>query len=306
MKIAAFEVVEISEPLDYILDLEPTGPISENFEVVGFESIYLLNNMGTLAIGYLLWGVAAIVSCFLKCFIYESKRVRKTHIWLKKMLFYNSLISLMLESYSLLSVCCLINFSYISFDTYGVTVHSVACIFFFIAIIVMPIFLSRTLIRAFTTLHETHMMRTYGHLYDELDLRVGKLALVQPLFFIVRRFMLAIAIVSLAKHLIFQIMIMSSQIVTSAIIIGNLSPFRGQFKKKIEMFNEVILMLVMYTIICFSPLVTSPEIKFSIGYISMVFVSTHLVVNFTIIGKSTFRLAKIKIFIKMAKRKHVK
>ena len=101
-------------------------------------------------------------------------------------------------------------------------------------------------------------MKTYGHLYEELDLRIGKLALIQPLFFIGRRFMLAIAIVIFDKHLIFQIMLMASQIVASVIIVGNLTPFRGIFKKKIEIFNEIILMLVMYTIICFSPLVRSP------------------------------------------------
>ena len=36
----------------------------------------------------------------------------------------------------------------------------------------------------------------------------------------------------------------------------------------------------------------------------MIFVSTHLVVNFSIIGKSTYQMIKIKLFIKLAKRKH--
>ena len=65
MQIAAFDLIEINEPLDKLLDLDPTEPINENFEAVGFESIYLLNNMGTLAIAYLIWAIAAIITLFL-------------------------------------------------------------------------------------------------------------------------------------------------------------------------------------------------------------------------------------------------
>ena len=84
-------------------------------------------------------------------------------------------------------------------------------------------------------------------------------------------------------------MLMASQIVASVIIVGNLQPFAGQFKKKMETFNECVLMMTMYTIICFSPLVQSPQVKFQIGYITMVVVSSHLAVNFFFIGKSTYR-----------------
>ena len=65
-------------------------------------------------------------------------------------------------------------------------------------------------------------------------------------------------------------------------------------------------MFVMYTIICFSPLVTSVQIKFTIGYISMATVTMHLVVNFVFIGNSTFRKAKLLILLELAKKKHKK
>ena len=51
-------------------------------------------------------------------------------------------------------------------------------------------------------------------------------------------------------------------------------------------------MLVLYAIICFSPLVTNVQIRFNIGYICMIIVSLHLVVNIILIMKST--LVKIK------------
>ena len=74
MQIAAFDIIEINEPLDNLLDLEPTDPINENFEAVGFESIYLLNNMGTLAIAYFVWLFAAFIALILKMLVRESKK----------------------------------------------------------------------------------------------------------------------------------------------------------------------------------------------------------------------------------------
>ena len=64
--------------------------------------------------------------------------------------------------------------------------------------------------------------------------------------------------------------------------------------------------MVMYTFICFSPLVENIEVKFAIGYISMVTVSMHLVVNFSIIGMTTFKKVKLLLLLKLAKRKHKK
>ena len=69
MEIAAFDIIEIGEPLDKMLSVEPTDPINQNFEAVGFESIYLLNNMGTLSIAYFIWMAAALFTIIIKCCI---------------------------------------------------------------------------------------------------------------------------------------------------------------------------------------------------------------------------------------------
>ena len=149
MQIAAFDIIEINEPLDNLLDLEPTDPINENFEAVGFESIYLLNNMGTLAIAYFVWLFAAFIALILKMFITESKKAKHVYAELRKKLFFNSFISLFLESYSLVSVCCLINLSFLSFETYGVTVHSLSTISFFVIMMLSPVLLMQHLLKFF-------------------------------------------------------------------------------------------------------------------------------------------------------------
>ena len=79
MQIAAFDIVEISGPLDSLLNLEPTDPINQNFETVGFESVYLLNNMGTLAIAYLIWLTVACIAVLLRMCFSCHRKIRKTY-----------------------------------------------------------------------------------------------------------------------------------------------------------------------------------------------------------------------------------
>ena len=54
MTIAAFDFYEIGEDVNRWLDLDPTDPVSQNFNQLGFESLYFINNMGTLILWPLL------------------------------------------------------------------------------------------------------------------------------------------------------------------------------------------------------------------------------------------------------------
>ena len=127
--------------------------------------------MGTLAIAYLIWLTIAFIAVLLKMCLSCHRKIRRTYHVLQKKLFFNSLISLYLESYSLISVCCLINMSYLSFETYGLSVHSVSCIMFLALILLLPPLLCRHLVSIFEDLDERQVKHTFGSFYDELDLR---------------------------------------------------------------------------------------------------------------------------------------
>ena len=113
----------------------------------------------------------------------------------------------------------------------------------------------------FKNLEEPSIKDKYGALYDELRLGTGKTVFLQPSFFLVRRFLLAVAICLVGKILIWQIFIMSSQIILQVIIVGS-DVFQDHSKRRLEYFNELVLMSTMYTIICYSPWVDDVELKF--------------------------------------------
>ena len=80
---------------------------------------------------------------------------------------------------------------------------------------------------------------------------------------------------------------MSSQIILQVIIVG-MGVFKDSSKRRLEYFNELILMMTMYTIICYSPWVQDVELKFYIGYVTIGFVILHLVINLFLIFRTTF------------------
>ena len=53
-EIAAFEIYPyLGDDINWLLNLEPTEPMAKGFEEIGFESVYIFNNMGTMAIYFI-------------------------------------------------------------------------------------------------------------------------------------------------------------------------------------------------------------------------------------------------------------
>jgi len=81
MKIAMFDYIDTGPYVDALLDQKSVIPDDPNLEILGFESIYFLNNLGTLALFYLVYVAMVMLSslavCILCCCddaLYQVKR----------------------------------------------------------------------------------------------------------------------------------------------------------------------------------------------------------------------------------------
>ena len=63
------------------------------------------------------------------------------------------------------------------------------------------------------------MREKFGHLYQDLNTKLGRWTIIWPTFFLVRRLALTIAIVMVEK-LIWQMMILVGQVIVSLIIVS--------------------------------------------------------------------------------------
>ena len=171
-------------------------------------------NLGTMFVFYLIYiTIALFIAPSLFCCRTKSKRVKKCSKKLNKSIYWGTLITLINESYIIFVVCVLINIQIFSMDSLGLQIMSIGGAAFITLGVLIPAAIIFYLLVNFKNLEEPSIADKYGALYDELRLKTGKIVLLQPSFFLIRRFALAIAICLVGKVLIWQIFIMSSQII---------------------------------------------------------------------------------------------
>lgn len=155
MSIAAFDFYDFTDAVHMLFEVEPTDPIDSHFEAIGFESQYLLVNMGSLFIGYIFYAmmlffITPTARCCKKkcnCCVKFSKKTRRDTYW-------GSLLTLLNESYVILTVCVLINIRIFSLESRGLAAMSFLSAFFLAFLILVPIIFISKLMSSFKLLDQ--------------------------------------------------------------------------------------------------------------------------------------------------------
>ena len=136
----------------------------------------------------------------------------------------NFLITLLLESYSQIIICCFINFKTISWSSTGVIIQNSFAILFCCGSVIFPIWLICTLSRKFNRLESFKYKIKFGNFYEELDLERGKKVFLQPAFFMLRRILFA-AMILFVNKFHWQLVMLLLQSVAALILLILLKPF---------------------------------------------------------------------------------
>ena len=123
--------------------MTPADPINSNFEAIGFESMYILINLGTILVLLLMFPVLIIFDVLLRltkwnCSLKASKRIRKA-------LFWNSTIRFYKESYAIILMCCFINLQYFTWNTVLEGVSSSLTVLLIVVGLLFPIIIVCTI-----------------------------------------------------------------------------------------------------------------------------------------------------------------
>jgi hypothetical protein len=141
------------------------------------------------------------------------------------MFVYNQFVGMMMESYSLICVCCMIACFNITFKSYGEIIQSVVTFVFIFLGFAFPLVAVYTVNKDWNPLlkkwkTENMIERRFGAMFEELSLEQGPYVLIWPCYFLVRRLLLAIIVVIFKDFLWMQIFLCSMSIITAIIIIG--------------------------------------------------------------------------------------
>ena len=69
-----------------------------------------------------------------------------------------------------------------------------------------------------------------------------------------------------------------------------------------ELFNEVILVCTLYTIMCFSGWLSNADVKLRVGYVACSLVTFHFGLNLGLIFITTFKIAKRRLRMRKHRR----
>jgi len=72
-----------------------------------------------------------------------------------------------------------------------------------VVLIVYPILLLVVLIYNWNTNRLNHSLEKYETIFEDIKLELGPISLINPIYFLLRRFVMAVIVVVLRNHLIF-------------------------------------------------------------------------------------------------------
>jgi hypothetical protein len=211
------------------------------------------------------------------------------------------------ESYSMIAICCMIGLNKMTFnlDNYGETTQTACCLFALLVILVYPLVVYRILSQSWNKPGFDEVKSRFEPIFEGLTTSVGSVVLTHPMYFLMRRVIMAVNVVFLNHHLIFQVMIMDFTIIAGVIISGYI-PFETSARRHKEFLNETVVMCVLYCMICFSPFVPDIKAKQTMGYFCCFLVALHLAINIYLILSSSLRKLLINGKLWLARRKLAK
>jgi len=118
--------------------------------------------------------------------------------------------------------------------------------------------------------------------------------MMYPLYFMFRRILFGLSIVMFPTTVCFQIIVKYFLILAAFIIVGHLEPYQDRYHNRREMFNEIIMMVVLYHFLLFTPFVPEPATQHLIGYSVIFFTCLHIYVNLHLLAKEATRGFKIE------------
>jgi len=285
LKIAAFDPLPTDDFFDAAWNFPHSEPIGAQFGALGYETKYFAKNMGT---PYLFSLIMLVCLTFIPCLnglhaITSLSCVKSASNWLQEKLLWNSILVLLTENFLLIAISGCINLTELQFSNASTTISSVSCIIFLLLLIALPIFIFRFLDKKYHVLKNKQIQARYGSMFSKLDLNKGRLVIAVPMAFFVRRVLLSLTVVWLRGYPVFQIFITNFSVLAVIILHGQIEPYATRFENRLETFNELLVVGIVYHMCIFSPWVYSAQRKYGAGWSIIAITCFNIAVNILVL-----------------------
>ena len=126
------------------------------------------------------------------------------------------------------------------------------------------------------------------------------------MFLLVRRVAFAVVVFCMSDVLVFQLLTLICCAIIHAVYLLALWPLEKNRDNKLEVYNEITILLLLYHLMCFSDMVPEHQIRYSIGYSYIVCACTDICLHLVLILRENIRNVRLKIKKKIYERKRAK
>jgi len=170
-----------------------------------------------------------------------------------------------------------------------------------VALVAYPIWLYCFLTKNYANLADEKLERKYSNAFGNIQLDDNPKAIWQPILYLLRRLALACICVCLINFsIIFQFAGLFASQVVAVIFLGQVRPQESKFSFKMDLFNEAMIIILIYHLMCFTDLVIiikegevdrmlSYERQDNMGSSMIVFTLLLLGVNLGLLGINAIR-----------------
>ena len=107
LQIVAFDVIPTDNPYDAIFGFEESKPVSTNFELTGYESVYFIRNMGSMYLLFIGTFFTLLLLAATSCS--KSVKVHKYRQTVKDKLFWSGIYAFIEDVYIIICVSFSLN-----------------------------------------------------------------------------------------------------------------------------------------------------------------------------------------------------
>lgn len=190
-KIVSFNLFEVNDKVDDYLEIGIEDPINEKFETIGIMSKYFINNMG---FAFFMIGFVILLVLFWALFIGLSgcsKNAKRCKKRLSKTLFWRPIIVMHFATNLIVILSAIITFKYkLEMEGARPDYQILACLIFFTTCNALSVFFFSYLSIKYDDVFTGEMRRRFGVLYMGYKVWRGLRVLLDPMLFLLRRFIL--------------------------------------------------------------------------------------------------------------------
>jgi hypothetical protein len=275
---------------DSILDDPDEVNLKNSFELLGYSSAYMSNNLGSVFVIILVTSFLLSLSAILEAV--RHPKVQNLNAKLKGKLHWNFVIRLVIEGYMGLVFSVYFNLKYAkcTFSFLGAWVNYFYAIAFAALIGLAPFFVVGFYSFNFSKLGEKEFSDKFGSVYEGLNTN-SRSVIAFTTIFLIRRALFALLTVLLHKYVIIQLILTIELTMVMVCYMLHLKPFEEKLMNRLEAMNDTVTLLLVDLMFMFTPIVDSNLLKYNLGFL---FIGLFLFKDITLRTIKMFKTWRIK------------